>query len=275
MTKAQFDKARFFILQQGDLFTRQRFLYHFEGCEKQRVLDILSCFQNEDGGFGNGLEMDILCPDSSGICTELAIGYLLELDAINSSIFDYTLSWILKNRTRTGDLPHPVEAVIQYPHGDWWAKEDHGRIMSIAGLLGKGGIGHPEISARAADVFKTKFLPLPDKLDVYSYPVNLYLEYAQGTDQYMQYRPQLRAALSDMLQAATWLHPLYFCWSRWDSIFIKPEIWQKEAEGAVETIVDDGGVSVSNYKELSSYSMWRPIWTLNMLINLKRKGLLF
>jgi len=274
ITAEQLDKSRSFIFRQGDLLTRLRFSYHFERGEKSAVLNVLAGYQNKDGGFGNGLELDILCPESSGICTELALRYLVELDATGGPIFDRALSWTLKSKTNNGDLPHPVKAVKQYPHGEWWEKEDSSRILSIAGLMGKAGKSHPEINARAAAVFKEISIPFPDNLNVYSYPINLYLEYADGTEKFAQYRAVLRVAILEMLKTEAWHHPLFFCSDHWASEAISSSLWQTEANRAVATLQDDGGIKIEQYENIASYGFWRPVWTLDMLITLKTVGLL-
>ncbi|MBN2310048.1 MAG: hypothetical protein JXR94_13830 [Candidatus Hydrogenedentes bacterium] len=220
ITSAQLEKARDFILRHGDLLTRRRFACHFENAPKHAVLDVLACYQNPDGGFGHGLELDLLCPDSSGICTEMAFGHFVELDVHDGPLFDRALAWVLAKRTPSGDLPHPVEAIKRYPHGGWWEKQDSGRILSIAGLLGRLGMHHPAVTERAAAVFEQAFLPLPDELPVYSYPLNLYLEYADGAGRYTGHRDRLRAAVPAMLESAAWHHPLFFCHGHWASPYI-------------------------------------------------------
>lgn len=273
LTAEQFEKIRAFIYRQGDLLTRRRFAYHFEGGARQAALDALACYQNEDGGFGNGLELDILCPESSGICTEAAFATMVELGVTEGPVFDRALSWVVSHSTADGDLPHPVEAVKRYPHGEWWAKPDHGRILSIAGLLGKAGKGHPDVSARAAAVFESLYVPFPAKLDVYSGPVNLYLEYADGAEKYAEYRALLRARLPEMLEASAWHHPLFFCSNSWDSPAISQSLWQREAARAVATLQDDGGIALREYADIASYRFWRPIWSLDMLVTMKSRGL--
>ena len=138
VTAEQFEKARHFIYRHGDLLTRKRFAYHFEHGSKQAFLDVLACYQNDDGGFGNGLELDVMCSPSSGICTEVAFAYLLEFGINDGPVLECAIEWVLSNREENGDLPHPIEAVKAYPHGNWW-KDDSGRIISIAGLLGEMG----------------------------------------------------------------------------------------------------------------------------------------
>jgi hypothetical protein len=270
----QFERTRAFILRQGDLLTRKRFLYHFEGGDREAVLAVLAGYQNQDGGFGNGLEFDLLCPESSGICAEVALGYLVELGNADGPIFERLMSWVLKCRTGNGDLPHPVAAVKRYPHGEWWAKEDSGRIMSIAGLMGRAGKRHPEVSARAAAVFQETAIPFPDPLGVYSYPVSLYLEYADGAEKFVPCRTRLRAAIPEMLKTAAWNHPLFFCSDRWASEAIPPSVWQQEAERAAAALKEDGGVAIEQYENMPSYPFWRPVWTLDMLVVMQARGLL-
>ena len=42
-----------------------RWEYIFEGASSDRVMKYLSAFQNEDGGFGHGIEPDFWLPHSS------------------------------------------------------------------------------------------------------------------------------------------------------------------------------------------------------------------
>jgi len=270
VTAEQFGKMRDFIFRHGDLLTRRRFAYHFENGCKQDVLDVLACYQNDDGGFGNGLELDLMCPPSSGICTEVALGYLLELGVADGPILQRAIEWILSNQTENGDLPHPVEAAKSYPHGNWW-QQDSNRILSVAGLLGKMGRDLPEISSRAAEFFENNCVPFPEEIGVYSYPIALYLQHSDGADRFPQSCEKLAAAFPIMLEKEAWHHPLFFCSNRWDSPDIPMPLWQSEAKRALATLQDDGGVLIERYGDLS---WWRPVWTLDMLVIMKEKGLL-
>ena len=266
----QFNKARQFIYRQGDLLTRKRFAFHFEAGSKQAVLEALSCYQNDDGGFGNGLELDVMCPDSSGICTEVFFGYMAELELGEGPLFDRALAWVLSSKRENGDLPHPTEAVKKYPHGAWW-EEDSGRIMSIAGLLGRLGKCPPEISSRAAAIFEDSHVPFPKEMGVYSYPAALYLRHGDLEGKHRDYIEQLDAVFPVMLQKEAWHHPLFFCSDRWSHAGIAVALWESEAQRAVATLQDDGGVLIERYAELP---WWRPVWTLDMLTTLKKACLL-
>ena len=143
--------------------------------------------------------------------------------------------------------------------------------MSVAGLLGAMGRSHPDISRRAAAVFEETHIPFPEEIGVYSYPVALYLRYADGADKYSQYLERLEAAFPKMLEKEAWHHPLFFCSNRWDSKDIPASLWQSEAERALATLQEDGGVLIERYAQLP---WWRPIWTVDMFIIMKNKGLL-
>jgi hypothetical protein len=269
----QFEKALHVIYRHGDLLTRKRFAYHFEGGDRQAVLDVLACYQNPDGGFGNGLELDILCPASSGICAEMALGYMLELGVTDGPMVDRVVEWVHANRTAEGGLPHPGDDVKAYPHGNWWeGDEEDIRLLSIAGLLAKMGRVEPEINDRAAAVFQAS--PQSSELGnlgVYSYPIALYLWYANGATRFPESARQLPSAVLAMLEKEAWHHPLFFCHGRWSGPGIPESVWRSEAKRAAATLQDDGGVVIERY---AAMPWWRPLWTLDMLMIMKERGLL-
>ena len=57
-----------------------RWEYLFEGGSRERVLEILGAYQNEDGGFGHGLKPDFWLPSSSPMATWAAVRILSEVD---------------------------------------------------------------------------------------------------------------------------------------------------------------------------------------------------
>lgn len=262
---SHFARARQFVYRHGDVLTRRRFAYHFEHGSQEAVLDALACYQNDDGGFGNGLELDLLCPASSGICTEVAFGYLVELKVGEGDIVDRGIHWVVSNQTANGDLPHPPKDVVkQYPHGAWW-ETDAGRILSLAGLLGKMGQCPPEVSRRAAAVFEEKYLPFPQALKVYMYPVSLYLRYGDLEGRHRQHLAALDAAFGNMLATEAWHHPLFFRYGRWTHEGISAALWETEAQRAIATLQDDGGVWIERYAALP---WWRPVWTVDLFVAL-------
>src|SRR5690606_11241018 len=83
-------------------------------------------------------------------------------------------------------------------------------------------------------------------------------------------RQRLEAAFGAMLEKDAWHHPLFFCHNRWDSSEIADSVWRSAATKAVATLHDDGGVFIERYAALT---WWRPVWTLDMLVIMKDRGL--
>ncbi|EFC95496.1 hypothetical protein CLOSTHATH_06324, partial [Hungatella hathewayi DSM 13479] len=50
--------------------------YFFENGSREAVIDALSYYQNEDGGFGNAVEPDVWNPESSPYATMVVTGIL-------------------------------------------------------------------------------------------------------------------------------------------------------------------------------------------------------
>lgn len=53
-----FEKARKFIYKNARPLDLARWQYHFENGSREAVLQALQVYQNEDGGYGHGLEPD-------------------------------------------------------------------------------------------------------------------------------------------------------------------------------------------------------------------------
>lgn len=201
---------------------------------------------------------------------EMALGYLLELAVTNGPILDQAVQWILANTMDNGDIPHPEDAVKAYPHEDWWER-DSGRILSIAGMLGRIGVDHPRITARASAFFDSAYGESLGEIRVYSYPVARYLRYGDRAGRHADACRQMEDSFLTMLEKDAWHHPLFFCHNRWDSPDIPESVWQSEARRAIAALQDDGGVAIKKYARLP---WWRPVWTLDMFVLLKRKGFL-
>ena len=75
--------AKQFILQNARPIDLAVYQYFFENGSNQAVMEELSKYQNEDGGFGHGLEPDYWNPNSSPIATNDAIITLFRVGALD------------------------------------------------------------------------------------------------------------------------------------------------------------------------------------------------
>ena len=123
-----------YIFKNGRLLERKLFEYFFENGTKQGCINALRAYQNADGGFGNGIEPDILCPDSTAIGAETAL-YICDLLEANTRIINAVATWVKTNQNEDGFIVHPPPAMTNYPHHPWWENPDNDRILVLAGLL--------------------------------------------------------------------------------------------------------------------------------------------
>lgn len=74
--------AKEFVLQNARPVDMAVYRYFFENGSNEMVIEELEKYQNEDGGFGHGLEPDYLNPNSSPIATNDAVITLYRVDAL-------------------------------------------------------------------------------------------------------------------------------------------------------------------------------------------------
>jgi len=95
---------------------------------KEDVLNALIAYQNEDGGFGHGLEPDYWNPDSSPIQTEVATEIIKEikLKDKNYPIIQGILNYLSSGKDFDGHTwSFTVAANNDYPHAPWWHFESY------------------------------------------------------------------------------------------------------------------------------------------------------
>ncbi|WP_062322049.1 hypothetical protein [Halolactibacillus sp. JCM 19043] len=103
-----------------------RWKYLFEGGERESVRDCLQAYQNDDGGFGHGLEPDYTMPYSSAIQTWSACRIINELnlpkeDPVVEAVVQYLINTFDE---KTGLYQTVVPDMNQYPHAMHWHYED-------------------------------------------------------------------------------------------------------------------------------------------------------
>ncbi|GAA0596495.1 hypothetical protein GCM10009001_10770 [Virgibacillus siamensis] len=103
-----------------------RWEYFFENGSAGKVIHYLSAFQNEDGGFGHGLEPDFWLPHSSAIATWSAGQILMEIGASSQEkIVQSLLSYLANSYDLEAGLWKTVHPKTNdYPHAPWWHWEE-------------------------------------------------------------------------------------------------------------------------------------------------------
>lgn len=120
-----FRKSRKFMYQNARPLDLARWQYHFENGTTDAVLSILEMYQNEDGGFGHGLEGDCFNPNSSPIQTWAATEILREIHCMDHThpiirgIIKYLSSGVDFDTDHKQWL-NTVPSNNDYPHAIWW-----------------------------------------------------------------------------------------------------------------------------------------------------------
>ncbi len=142
LTATAFQNTKNYIFSNGRSLDQHLFAFHFEAGNAASVLAALAEFQNEDGGFGHGLEPDIRTPASSAIATSLALGILRKVDAsAETEMVRRAVEYLLGNFNAEKKVWVIVPpAVEDAPHAPWWTYETLGFggfiINPFAALVG-------------------------------------------------------------------------------------------------------------------------------------------
>lgn len=116
LSKANFSKARDFILTNARMIERRLFHFHFENDHPEGVYHAIYAYRNSDGGFGHGMEPDTSSPESQPLFTIMAletldeVGYLTA-DIIKKDFLPYFESII----TDSGGIPWMLRPKSEYP----------------------------------------------------------------------------------------------------------------------------------------------------------------
>lgn len=129
------------------------------GASADTVVDALTAFQNSDGGFGRGLEVDIQAPASNPFATRLAMTVLLALPAAAAPQMKTSLqSWLVANQAADGDwhLSPETRSGDLAPWFRGWEHPSLNPACCVAGLANRLGVATPEMLALTADLFSRK-----------------------------------------------------------------------------------------------------------------------
>lgn len=115
-------KGRQFIKQNVRKLDQALFEFEFESGTTENVLKELRRYQNPDGGFGNALEPDMRCVQSSAVATVAGLQILSRLGATESHT---SVQAAIQYLVRTFDVdtmswPSVPREVDTAPHAPWW-----------------------------------------------------------------------------------------------------------------------------------------------------------
>lgn len=136
LTKAAFEASRRFIEEDARPLEIARFHHTFDGASAAEVRSALAAYQNADGGFGRALEPDLRCPDSSALCTAIALLTLRAIGAggnepLVASAIAYLLARLDRERLEWLIIPR---AALESPHAPHWNHTSETELFERFGL---------------------------------------------------------------------------------------------------------------------------------------------
>lgn len=123
LSKECFDKVCESVVKYGRPLEKSLLQAYFFDGPTENILNELKYFQNQDGGFGNGLESDFKLPYSSPMATSVGIRILNEIDEVSESqqMIKAAINYLEKTFISERNGWFAVSDDVNYfPHAPWW-----------------------------------------------------------------------------------------------------------------------------------------------------------
>jgi len=122
LSQTQFHKAKVFVHAHARPVDLKLFEHYFEGGPAEAVLEALAAYQNNDGGFGHGIEPDFRLKASSPMATSVGLQYATAVSTPSSHpIIQNAIRYLFDSYNADNHYwPATSEAVNDEPHAIWW-----------------------------------------------------------------------------------------------------------------------------------------------------------
>jgi hypothetical protein len=279
-----FTSATTFIAREARLLEQRLYASLFEDAPAAGVVDALRGYQNDDGGFGHGLEPDKRCPVSQPLDVQVALETLLAAKTTDAEMLARVCDYLVTVGP-DGGVPPVFPSIAAYPRAAHWGDGDFrpglNPTAAIAGVLYALGVDHPWLDAAAAFCWRELERGVPGDAHGLA-TVFGFLEHAPDRDR----AEALAGPAGARLPKADWyladadvegygLTPLAFAPepdSRWRALFEDRQVdaHLERLEGDQQA---DGGWPIAwDPPSEASRLEWRGIVTLNALRVLRAYG---
>ncbi len=189
LTAERREQAVHYITQEGRPLERALYAYYFAGGSADDVLKELAAFQNDDGGFGHGLEPDFRLNDSSVIATTVGMQYFGDLKTDGDHPMVAKACQYLVNTYNPQTMKWPIIPANSddAPHAPWWVHDgDLEKSMSnpraeIAGYLNAYPQHFPDEMREKVTTSVVDYLTSqPDKMEMHD--LMCYIRFLENAD---------------------------------------------------------------------------------------------
>ncbi|MCD4846091.1 MAG: hypothetical protein K8R25_16565 [Methanosarcinales archaeon] len=104
-----YENAKVFILENGNEVQNKLFLHLIGESDLSCAIEALKRYQNEDGGWANGLEIEYNGNVSTPMTTAAALGYIYFFDLLETELLSRTLHYLKSTQKENGSWDDPKE----------------------------------------------------------------------------------------------------------------------------------------------------------------------
>lgn len=153
------EKGAHFVWSNARLLDRAIFEYFFLGGSPDRVLSVLSLYQNDDGGFGHALEPDLRAPDSQPLFVEFALRTLYDCHICAPDLAYRVCDFLAQHSDLVNGIPTIFPSSQLYPRAPHWNNPSNqqpslDRLIGLVGMVNWQGISHPWLPAAVETCLK-------------------------------------------------------------------------------------------------------------------------
>lgn len=302
-----FEKAKAFVYRNARPIDLARWQYHFENGSKENILNALSYYQNDDGGFGHALEADCFNPYSSPIQTWTATEIIREIKFTDGT--HPIVKGILKYLESGADFSQEhnqwlnvVKSNNNFPHAIWWEYGENGSEFKynptacLAGFIIRFADKNSVLYKKGCEIAKQAFeyfisnVPF-EETHITNCFIRLY-EYSSEADVNIFDMNVFKEKLIEQVNAnicrdtEKWgkeyvALPSNFIFSK-DSIFYSEnaDVVKAECSFIIESQLSDGSFTVpfewfTNYKESAiAANWWKSSIIIDNMIYLRNMGII-
>jgi hypothetical protein len=272
-----FARAKTFIFTQARLLERLLFAVQFEQAEPRTVGQLVSAYQNADGGLGHALEPDVRSPLSQPLFVEIGLRALHAAGWKDKVLASSFCSFLEKVSDDRGLVPPILPNALESPHAAHWGGPQLAGLnptAAICGLLLEQGVQHPWLSRATETCCDLILTQPPDEAHgLVCVPILAdHLPDQQLGDRIeAMLRAQLKTARFFIPEAPVreyGLTPLHFApspESRWSKLFTAQQL-RGHLEDLKSQQMNDGGWPISwDPPGPAAVCEWRGSWTLDAI----------
>lgn len=295
-----FEKSKKFVYRNARPLDLARWKYHFEDGSKEEVLNALSVYQNDDGGFAYAIEPDNWNVNSTPISTWYATEILSEIDFTdkNHPILQGILKYLGSGKDFIdGKWLNTVPSNNNYPHAIWWECNNESGVpldnptVALAGFLIRFADKNSIIYEQACRIAKEAVDKFINGTDVDMHDIRCYInllnycELSKMTDLFdtEHFKKVLIETANSLICTDTekW-NTDYVCkpsmfFDRRMTVFkeIDRELVEYETELIIKSQLDDGSFPVTwcwynDYREFEiSQNWWKSNFAIKNMLYLK------